>query len=299
MNAPRGLIAVAVVLACTLPGFPQKVPKVPLKEGKTFYQVVTTTIQQDMMVQGMEVRQTSASVLQLSWTPIKQRGEAWEVRCKVIGVKQGIAIGDNKIKFGPQDPAFKAMIGAEFTLTINDRMEVAKLDAGQVVNRIGQAPAQLRPILQSICGEVALKELTEPTQVVFPQGLLDKDKLLRRTTATPGGALGTIQLDSTFSKGHAQGDELEIKVDSVVTPKPSSTPPNDLPFKIRKVGFKAGKASGLLKTDARTSRVLQSTRKIEVSATVEIEIDGLETQLEIRQLQETVVTTTNVDPTKK
>jgi Family of unknown function (DUF6263)/Sigma-70, region 4 len=143
--------------------------------GKFFSQAMTTKTKQTMKVMGSEVVQTQDQTFYFSWTPEKQDGDNWIVKQKIEGVKMAIDIGGNKVEYdstkdqqgtNPLADFFKAVVGAEFTLTIDKNMKVSRIEGREkFVDGLGKANPQMKPLLEQILSEQALKEMADKALV--------------------------------------------------------------------------------------------------------------------------------------
>jgi RNA polymerase sigma factor (sigma-70 family) len=141
------------------------------EKGTTFSQVMTTQTKQTMKVMGSEIVQNQEQTFYFSWTPVKQDGDNWIVKQKIEGVKMTIDIGGNKVEYdstkeqsgtNPLADFFKALVGAEFTLTIDKNMKVTKIEGREkFLEGLGKANPQMKPLLEQILSEEALKEMAD------------------------------------------------------------------------------------------------------------------------------------------
>src|SRR5262249_30750239 len=103
--------------------------------------------------------------------PVKQDGDNWIVRQKIEGVKMAIDIGGSKITYDSTAPGaaanplsdfFKGLVGAEFTLTVGKNMKVTRIEGREkVLEGLVKANPPMRPLLEQILSEGALKEMAD------------------------------------------------------------------------------------------------------------------------------------------
>jgi RNA polymerase sigma factor (sigma-70 family) len=139
--------------------------------GKFFSQTMTTKTKQTMKVMGSEVEQNLDQTFYFSWTPEKQDGDNWIVKQKIEGVKMTIDIGGNTVACdstkeqqgtNPLADFFKALVSAEFTLTIDKNMKVSRIEGREkFVEGVGKANPQMKPLVEQIFSEQALKEMAD------------------------------------------------------------------------------------------------------------------------------------------
>jgi hypothetical protein len=284
------------------------------KEGASFYQEMKTKTDQTMKVQGMDVKQTQNQTFYLKWTTLKNEKETWLVEQEIIGVKMDIQIGGNQISYDstakdqPANPLtdfFKALIGAKFKLTVNKKsMKVEKIEGrAEFVKNLAKANEQLKPLLEAILSDEALKQMTDPTFAVIPKdGVIPADK---KWDNADGSVLnmGPIGKYTTKYKYVYEGpnkDKLdEIKVETTLTyeaPKEKST---GLPFIIKEAKLSSTKGTGKILFDREKGRIKSSTMDLELAGDLTIEIAGMQTNVTLNQTQNSTLTTMDTDPLKK
>src|SRR4029077_20282464 len=97
-----------------------------------------TETKQDMQVMGQKISQLQKVTFFLSWNPMDQDKDGnWTVKQKIEGLKTDIEIGGDKIPYdSTKDDAppnslsgfFKALVGSEFTITIDKNMRITKIE---------------------------------------------------------------------------------------------------------------------------------------------------------------------------
>jgi hypothetical protein len=279
---------------------------------KPFYQKMTTTTEQTMKVMNNDVKQTQKQTFYFSWTPVEQKGDTWTIKQKIEGVAMDIDIGGSKIQYdstkestatNPLGEFFKALVGAEFTLTLDTKkMEVTKVEGREkFLADLVKANPQMKPLLDQILSEKALKEMAEPTFAVVPDKAVTKgDKWTKKSTLDMG-PIGKYENTYTYTyEGKDPKDNKldKIKVDTQLTYKE----PGDvagvggLPFKIKSADLKSTKASGEVLFDESKGRVQSSKSEMELSGKLSIEIGGQTTTVDLSQTQKTDVETSDTNP---
>jgi RNA polymerase sigma factor (sigma-70 family) len=153
--------------------------------GKFFSQTMTTKTKQTMKVMGSEVVQSQEQTFYFSWTPEKQDGDNWIVKQRIEGVKMTIDIGGSKINYDSTAPRaasdplsdfVKALVGAEFTLTIGKDMKVTKIEGHErFLGGLVKANPRMKPLMEQILSEEALKEMADKA-LVDVEFTLSRDK---------------------------------------------------------------------------------------------------------------------------
>jgi RNA polymerase sigma factor (sigma-70 family) len=287
-------------------------PRVFLKwkfeEGKPFYQVMTTTTTQSMKVMNNDVKQQQKQTFYFRWTPVKMDNGKWILKQKILGVKMDIDIGVAPIQYdstkaanadSPLSDFFKALVGAEFTVTLDREHRVEKIEGREeFVKKLMEANKQMTPLLDQILSEKALMEMVEPTFAVVTGEPVEKGKKWTKQTTLDMGPIGKYTNDYTYTY-EGQDKELDaIKVDTKLTYGPPEKPEghSGLPFKIRSADLKSKSSTGMVWFNRKKGRVEKSTMDLELTGKLTIEIGGQKTEVELSQTQKTTVQTMDRNP---
>jgi hypothetical protein len=300
-------------------GDKDKGEKVTLKwkfeKDKPFYQKMTTKTDQVMKVMNNEVKQTQDQTFYFSWTPIKQDGDTWKIKQKIEGVSMNINIGGSPISYdstkdtGANNPLgdfFKALVGSEFTLTLNTKtMKVEKIEGrDEFLKKLVGANPQMEPLLKTILSEEALKEMAEPTFAVIADKPVSKGSKWSKTTTLKMGPIGTYEntYDYTFEGQEKNGkDRIKVETKLKYSPPGDGSAQGGLPFKIKSADLKSSNATGYILFDNKKGRVDESNAKLDLKGSLTIDIGGQSTKVDLSQTQESKVTTadTTLLPAKK
>ena len=291
-------------------------------KGQTFYQTMTTTTHQTMRVLNNDVTQTQTQTFYFSWTPTEQTGDDWIISQKIVGVKMDIDLGGSKITYdstktdNPKNALsdfFTALKDTEFKLTINvpkDKpITVTKVEGRQAfLDKLTTANQPMKPLLDQILSDDALKQMATPTFAALPNKEVAKGDHWDATSTLDMGPIGKYvnTFTYTFDGPNTGGkDDAEKKWDAIsVTTKLTYTPPadttqsNGLPFKIKSADLTSTDAKGNVYYDPDKGRVVKSTMNLKLGGTLSIEIGGQATPVKLDQTQETTVDTSDKDPTK-
>jgi len=292
--------------------------KVTLKwkfeKDKVFYQKMTTETSQTMKVMNNDVKQTQKQTFYFSWKPTKVEKDKVEIVQKIEGVAMDIDIGGSKISYdstkdstanNPLGDFFKALVGSEFTVTLDPSkskvLDVAGRD--EFLKKLVAANPQMKPLLDQILSKDALKEMAEPTFASVP----DKDNISKgyswkKDTSLDMGPIGKYENTYTYTYEGPDGTKLQkIKVDTSLNYKAPGDQAGQggLPFKIKSADLKSTSASGTILFNQDKGRVEKSNMKLELKGKLQIEIGGQQTTVELSQTQESNVETMDDNPVKK
>jgi hypothetical protein len=283
-----------------------------LEKGKTFYQKMTTKTDQNMKILSSEPKQTQNQTFYFSWTPVEQKGDEWTIKQKIEGAAMEIDIGGTKINYdstrdananNPLGEFFKALVGSEFTLTLNTKdQKVTKIEGrDEFVKKLSQANPQMQQLLSQILSEQALKDMAEPTFASVPNKEVTKGEKWTKESSLDMGPIGKYTNTYTYTFEGPEGKLDRIKVDTALkyVPPDDKTLASGLPFKIKSAELKSTSSSGNVFFDPEKGRVDHSNFKLELNGDLNIEIGGQTTKVELKQTQETTVETSDTNPLQK
>jgi hypothetical protein len=222
-----------------------------------------------------------------------------------------IDIGGSKIQYdststspatNPLSDFFKALVGSKFKLTIDKNMKVTKVEGRQeFLDKLIKANPQMKPLLEQILSDEALKEMADPTFTAVPNKEVKPGETWTRDTKLNMGPIGTYENSYKYTYKGPKDKQQQIDVDTTLkyTPPGESTSAGGLPFKIKSADLKSTKASGTILFNTEAGRIDNTTMEITLGGTLKIEIGGQETNVDLTQEQKTTVTTSDKDPLSK
>lgn len=316
MLQSRRLFPLLVLALCALPAWAQDKAELKWKfeKDKTIYQELTTETTQDMKVMGMDVKQKQKQTFYFSWKPTEQKDGKWTIKQRIEGVKMEIEIGGNKIAYDSEAPGagnnpladfFKELKGSEFTLTVGSDMKVEKVEGRkEFLERLGKSQQQMKPLLESILSEDALKQMADPSFAVVPNGETEKDKTWKYSSKLNLGPIGSY--DTTYDYKYVGKDDKNKDLDkiAVTTTLKYSAPGSEtsgagLPFKIKSASLEAKNGTGTVLFDAKAGRIDTSDMNLTLEGKLDIEIGGMATTVELKQTQKTTVKCSDTPQLKK
>jgi hypothetical protein len=282
------------------------------KAGDKFYQEMTTTTKQTLKVMSMEVKQTQSQTFYIKWTTDKVEKDSVVLTQEIIGVKMDIEIGGNKISYdsqakeqqaNPLTDFFKALVGAKFKLTINTKdMRVTAVEGqDKFIADLSKANPQLKSLLETILSDKALKQMADPIFGVVPEGGTAKvGGEWKRESKLAMGPIGTYDTVYKFKLREVKDKIAKIDVTTTLTYTKPAAGKDDkgLPFTIKDANLKTTDKGGTgeVSFNIEKGRVESSNMSLELSGTLRIEIAGMETEVELRQTQESLLKTMDSSP---
>ncbi len=312
----RSCLAVMFFVGLVLPALAQDKDKPAelkwkFEKGKTFYQELKTETDQKMKVMGMDVNQKQTQTFYFSWTPVEQKDKDWIIKQKIEGVKMDIEIGGNKISYdstaantgnNPLSEFFKALVGSEFTLTVGPDMRVSKVEGRkEFLDKLVAANQQMKPLLDQILSEDALKQMADPSFAVVPNKEVKPKDTWDYKTKLNLGPIGSYDTTYTYTYVGKEKELDKIGITAKLTYSAPSQegPAGGLPFKIQKANLESKNATGTAFFDPKLGRVDNSEMNLTLEGTLSIEIGGMTTTVDLKQTQKTTVKTTSDNPIKK
>jgi hypothetical protein len=307
---------VLLVALLTLSAYGQDAVKLEwtFEKDKPFYQEMRTKTKQTMKIMAMDnITQNQDQTFIFSWTPKEQdKDKNWIIKQKIVGVKMDIDIGGNKINYDSTNPSagtgnnpladfFKALEGSEFTLTLSPEMKVVKIDGrDEFIQRLVKANPTMEPLLKSILGDEALKQMADPAFSSVPGKAVKKGDAWEKQAKLSMGPIGTYDTTYKYTYEGKEGKLDKIKVDTNLSYKaPEASAAGQLPFKIKSADLKSKNATGTILFDNEKHHLDSSDMKLTLEGKLTIEIGGMTTEVELNQDQQTNVKTTETNPIPK
>jgi hypothetical protein len=293
-----------------------------LDKDKLFYQKMTTETKQTMKVLSNDVSQTQKQTFDFSWKVSDVKDADYSVKQSIVGVQMDIDLGGSKIAYDstktdqPNNALsdfFKALVGSDFTLTLNmpkdKQVTVTKVEGrDDFLKKLTTSNQQMKPLLEQILSDEALKQMATPTFAALPNKEVAKGETWGATSTLDMGPIGKYVNKFTYTYDGKNTDgktDEEKKWDKIkVTTELTYTPPDDkaqqggLPFKIKSADLTSKDASGTIYYDSEKGRIAKSNMKLTLNGKLTIEIGGQPTEVKLDQTQETNVETLDKDPTK-
>jgi hypothetical protein len=285
-------------------------------KGKSFYQTMVTETDQTMKVNNNNVKQTQKQTFYFSWKVDDVAGDNVTLTQKILGVIMDIDIAGSKISYNsteatapaqnPLSEFFKQLVGSEFKVTLNTKdYTVTKIEGREkFLEKLIQANQQMKPLLETILSDKALKEMAEPTFAAMPGKPVAEGDSWTRETTLDMGPIGTYKNVYKYTyRGKDEKTKLDkIEVETTLTyvaPKEQASGVGGLPFKIKDANLKSGESKGMIYFDEAKGRVDHSDLSLDLKGELQIEIGGQTTKVDLEQKQKTTVTASDTDPLQK
>jgi len=283
------------------------------KKDADFYQEMKTETEQDMKVQGStDVKQKQSQTFYFKWTPteIDEKKNEVTLKQKIVGLVMSIEIGGSKINYdsregktagstNPLNKFFEALNDAEFKIVLDTKEMKVKSIAGQAdfVTKLSAANPQMKPLLEKILGEKALKDMAEPMFAALPGAKKKKGESWERTSDLDMGPIGSYKTKYTYTYDgpNMKKDEV-IKVKTDLTYKAPTGDASSLPFRIKSATLKSTDGGGDVVFDPKAGWVASQKLSLTLTGDLSIEIGQQTTDVKLEQKQTTTITTTEKNP---
>ncbi len=278
------------------------------EKDKTFYQELTTTTNQSIKVMGQEVTQNQTQTFYFAYTPTQQDANGnWTVNQKIEGVKITVNINNQPFSYdstavaqasnSPLADYFKQLVGAEFKLTIDKSYKVTKVDnRDEFLRKLGTSSTSMEPLLKKILNDDSLKQMADPTFGMMPNKEVTKGETWKRESKLSLGPIGSYNNTYTYTFDGKDANGLGIiKVETKLNYE-SPTEGEGLPFKIVSANLTSKNAGGTIKFDIAKGKLVESDLKLQLEGTLDIQIGGTTTKVELKQESTTQVKGSDTNP---
>jgi RNA polymerase sigma factor (sigma-70 family) len=279
------------------------------EKGQPFYQILTTRTTQQMKVMSNDVPQAQKQTFYFQWTPLEEKDGKWTLKQKILGVKMDIDIGGNPIKYdstraagadasNPLGDFFDTLVGTESKLILDVKTHtVLRNDLRKdFINKLGAANRHLQPLLDKILDEDAVNRMAEDAFGPLMGPARPGDSRIARRQLDMG-PLGKYQnrLRYTYEGSENNLERILVKITTQYLSPGEQQGVGGLPFTIRKSNLR-GSGTGFLYFDRAKGRLASSVLSATLGGTLEVEIGGQQTQVDVVQTQQTTVQTIDVNP---
>ena len=298
-------LAIMLVVAHCLPALAQEPVDLRWKfeVNKPFYMSMTTSTHQRITVMNKEIDQGQKQTFYFQWKPLKfdPATRNWLISHRIMGVQMQIDISGNKVEIDSSKPGsaerplgkfFKALMDNEMLVTVDRDFKVIKIEGrDKILRSLGEARPDLKELLDKILNEDSFRELATPVAFVIPDRPVKVGDVWKRTSILNIGPIGSYE--NTYVCTFKGKDSKEQNLDriavrpSVKYKAPKANEIGKLPFKIRGADLRSTRSEGTVLFDRNKGRVHNAYMKLDVLGTLELEIGGKETEVDLQQTQET------------
>jgi len=311
-----GIVVQAIESETTEPGQPQQLASPKQSEGKNpgvvlewkfekdkpFYQELTTEVDQIIKIQSIETRQKQTQIFYLVWTPLEKDGDNWRLRQTILGLKTDIDIGGNRISFDSsqerhQDRSlfefFQALIGAEFTVTLNKEYRVQKIDGrDDFLKKQRDTKSSMSIVMETLFSEDWMHQMAEISFSGLPKGSIQpgEDWSVKRKRGV--GPIGEFSVTDRFTYTGLEGefDKVTLRVEG----NPKGVPFMGMATENKKVILRRLEYSGTQLFDRGKGRGVSSDFNLALEGTVNV----YRTEMDLSHTQKTTIKTMDVKPLK-
>jgi RNA polymerase sigma factor (sigma-70 family) len=277
------------------------------EKDRPFFQEVTTETIQTMKVMDRDVRQSQTQTFSFNWTPLaRDQDRNWVLRQKIDGVKIDIDIGGNRTQYdsrkendtnNPLSQFYKALTGAEFNITLDEWVNITKLEGrDKFLRKLFSEKPELQSIANPILSEDAVRGMIE--RCLLPNalaGLVRPGNSWTRKAKLDIGFLGVCQSTRKYTYVGKEGNLDKINVETSLAGLPPAVDTASLAFTIRDGNLKS-EGTGVIFFDRKKGRIVQMLLDEKIEGELAITIAGTDRKVHLSQRQKTTVKTTDEPP---
>jgi hypothetical protein len=263
-----------------------------LKEGDTFYVKTVQDMDMTIGVMGQNIDQ-------------KQKGTN-VVRFRVKSAKPGATVVEMTTIAFQMDAALpgaggltEKMKGLNFTVTLDDKMEVTKLEGyDKFLDAIGGDDENQRKLMATLIPEATFRQMISQTFVISPGKPVKVGDTWTKSDELSMGPLGSFALKQTFTLNEVDGGVAKIGSKADLKFKAAAGGGGGLPFKITKADLKADKFTGTYDFDTKAGRLKEATADGTMSGTMTASAGGQEIEISMKIKMKANTTVTDRNPVK-
>jgi hypothetical protein len=187
--------------------------------------------------------------------------------------------------------------GATFTLTLNPKLEVTKLEGyNDLIKKLAGDDANVLKTVKSILSEELLMKSAKEAFAFLPAKQVKEGDTWGKdhTVKMPLGPLGTLETTSLYKyEGKGKLNDKEYDKISFTTTVEYSAPKEDqgLAFKVTKGELKADNAKGTIYFDNTTGRLVQYEMTLNLTGTLTLSINNVPLDTKITKQEQSVKVT--------
>jgi len=260
-----------------------------LNEGDVFYNKTTVSMKQTIEVMGQSIDQKMSIMTVL--------------RFKVKSVKRGSTVVEmtylkNEIDAQglPGVNPVNNLKDVSFTATLNDKLEVTKLEGyDKFLEALGAGNEELGGLMKAMMPETAIQQMFGQTFVIGPPKPIAVGDQWDRTMKLAMGPLGSVKTKEVMKLESVKGDTATIGVKGELSFTPGEGN-GGLPFKITKAELTADKFEGTHRFNMTLGRLVESKVTMDMSGTMTVSAAGQEIDAKLKQETTTVSVITDKNP---
>lgn len=254
-----------------------------MKAGDTFYARSAMNIEQTITINGRDVdqKQDQASVSRYKVTKVGPDGYTLEQTILQSSV-------ESNIQPGGADDVTKKIRGATFTITLDAKFKVQKVDGiDELVTKLGGDDPKAKAMLSATLNEEVMKKSVQDMFYCGP----DDSKAVKvgdtwkRDTKLPMGPIGDMDLTMEYKYAGSKGgkEDVALSGSAKYAPPKKAAGGAALPFTVKDADLKTDKLTGTLTFDSTAGRMTESKLEMEMSGSMTIAVNGREATMDLKQ----------------
>jgi hypothetical protein len=264
-----------------------------LKEGDTFY--VKTVQDMDMTIgvmgQNIDQKQKGTNVIRFRVKSAKPGATVVEMTTIAFDMDAGLPGAGGLTE---------KMKGLNFTVTLDDKLEVTKLEGyDKFLDAIAGEDEAQRKLMGTLIPEATFRQMISQTFVISPGKPVKVGDTWTKSDELSMGPLGSFALKQTFTLNDVTGGVAKIGSKADMKFKPAGKGgAGGLPFQITRADMKADKFAGTYQFDTRAGRLTEATADGTMSGTMTASAGGQEIEISMKMKMKSTTTVTDRNPVK-
>jgi len=293
--------ALAAVLATAGTGAAQDVTlKWNLKEGTTFYAKTLADMDIEMSVAGQDIKMPMKVTQVQRFKVLSASGSATKVEMTMQDMSMEMGGPLAGAAGGAVAGLGEKVKGATITATLNDKMEVTKVEgADKFLDKL--APDDMtRAMMKGMFSEAAVGQMFTQVFVFAPEKPVKPGESWTRTDKMPTGGFGEGAVKQKYTLKSVTGGVAAIDLTGDVTFKAGDGAIPGLPpgVKVSKFDMKADKFGGSLNFDTAAGRLKDAKQTMNMSGTMAISANGMGLEMAMKMKVTQTTTITDKNPVK-
>ena len=267
---------------CTLPAFGQVQLEWKFTPKDTFYLETVSTIKQTMNALGKETRQDIDLTMVLSFTVKDKTADSTVIEQKIETFK--VAGKTNP----PDEKVLEQMLGATFTITFNQKMEIVKFEGYEdLIKKIGSDDPQSRKTIEEMMPLDTMKKSLQDALAFLPATPVKPGDKWETKQEQSLGPLGSLTRTMNFAyEGKVTANDKELhKITFTATA--AYAPPKDQKkneaFQVTKGNVTVKDLAGTIYFDAAAGRLSWSEMKMNLEGNLSLLIGTTPLEMSVRQ----------------
>jgi hypothetical protein len=288
-----GFVATLALALVASPGQADGVSlKWTLKAGDTFYAKTTTNLEQTIVAMGNNIDQKQDQTTVHRYKVLAADKDGYKLEQTILqAVTESNLPGVDFADLG------KKMKGAVFTITMNDKFKVTKMEGvADLAKKLGDDNPILKQVLAGIMNEEVLKRTVEDVFGSGPDKPVKVGDTWKQDETFPLGPIGEMAVKMSYKLEKSKDGVEEIAFTGDAKYSPPKEAAEGLPFTISKADLKTDKFAGTTLFDSKAGRTKETKAEMNMSGSMTVKVGEAEIGMDLKQKLTTKTEVTDKNP---